>query len=150
MRDPARMYRESAVRGASPVGLIVILYEEVVRSVGRARRGLTQNNIEQRTLGLSHAIKVVGYLQAILDYKAGGRVAYTLARFYDMTRVKMIEANVQGSDEILEWLGATFSEHAEAWKEVDRAVGHSSEEEAVGARVTAHPHATNLSGRRPR
>ena len=50
MKDPARAYRESAVRGASPVGLIVMLYEEVLRTLRRAQRAIQQNDIEARTL----------------------------------------------------------------------------------------------------
>jgi flagellar secretion chaperone FliS len=142
------MYRESSVRGTSPVGLIVILYEEIVRAIRKAQRGLAQNNIEQRTLQLSHAIMVVGHLQAILDFKAGGEVAQNLSRFYNTMRDKMIEANVQASHETLEWLATTFSEHAAAWKEVDRAVGNPSEEEPVGVGVTLRSQATNPGERK--
>jgi flagellar protein FliS len=142
------MYRESSVRGTSPVGLIVILYEEIVRAIRKAQRGLAQNNIEQRTLQLSHAILVVGHLQAILDFKAGGEVAQNLSRFYNTMRDKMIEANVQASHETLEWLATTFSEHAAAWKEVDRAVGNPSEDESVGVGVTLRSQATNSSDRK--
>jgi|HubBroStandDraft_6_1064221.scaffolds.fasta_scaffold86967_2 flagellar protein FliS len=148
MRDPVRMYRESAVRGTSPVGLIVILYEEIVRAIRKAQRGLAQNNIEQRTLQLSHAMMVVGHLQAILDFRAGGEVAQNLSRFYNTMRDKMLEANVQASHETLEWLATTFSEHAAAWKEVDRAVANPSEDEPVGAGVTLGLHPTAVGDRR--
>ncbi len=81
MKDLARFYRESAVRSASPVGLIVILYEETIRSLRKAQTALKQKNIEQRTLELTHAIKVIGHLQSVLDFERGGAVARNLWNF---------------------------------------------------------------------
>ena len=125
MRDPIRLYRESAVRGASPVGLIVILYDEVLLCIRRAQRALEMNNIESRALELSHAIRIIGHLQSVLDFQAGGEVARNISRFYDIARAKALEANLQSSPVILQWLSTEFSEHLLAWKQVDRAVSHS-------------------------
>jgi flagellar protein FliS len=130
MNDPARMYRESAVRSASPVGLIVILYEEVVRALRRAQRGMQQGNVEERTLGLSHAIRVIGHLQSVLNFEAGGQVARDLSAFYNGARTEILRANAQSGQGIDETtigtLAAGFSAIAEAWKRVDREVGDGS------------------------
>jgi flagellar biosynthetic protein FliS len=90
MNNPARTYRENAVRAASPVGLIVILYEEVVRSLRRAQRGIQQGNIEQRTLGLTHAVRVIGHLQSVLNFDDGGDVARNLSAFYNGARTEIL------------------------------------------------------------
>jgi len=128
MRDPARAYRESIVRGASPVGLIVILYEEIIRSIVRARRALHENNIEQRTLALTHALHVIGHLQAVLNFEKGGKVARHLTLFYTVMQSKILEINIRPTVEALDWLVAEFSKVAEAWQEVDREVCGSSQE----------------------
>jgi len=52
MTDPARMYSESAVRGASPLGLIVILYDELIRNIRKAQRAFEAGNVEQRSNSL--------------------------------------------------------------------------------------------------
>jgi len=138
MRDPAKEYRESAVRGASPVGLIVILYEEIVRSLHRAHRAVRRNDIEQRTLALTHAIKVIGHLQGILDMGHGGSVARNLSRFYSVMRAKILEANVQSNPETLELLAREFSGMVEAWRRVDEAVcGEKAAAERTGTAATA-------------
>ena len=122
MRNPARAYRESAVRGASPVGLIVILYEEVIRSMRRAQRALASGNIEERTLALSHAIAVVGHLQGVLDFSKGGQVARDLSVFYDLMRSKILEANVRADNQTMESIATEFSKIKEAWHAVDREI----------------------------
>lgn len=137
MRDIARSYREESVRGASPVGLIVILYQEVHRSILKAQQALLQGHIEQRTLELSHAVEVIGHLQSTLDFEKGGDVALRLSRFYDLARAKILEANILSSKEILEWLCQEFSAHIEAWQLVDRDV--TSQEAQAEMQVAAEP-----------
>lgn len=126
MNNPARTYRENAVRAASPVGLIVILYEEVARSLRRAQRGLQQGNIEERTLGVSHAVRVIGHLQSVLNFEAGGDVARELSAFYNAARAQILRAGGASAHETLGAFAADFSTIAEAWKQVDRELGDTS------------------------
>jgi flagellar secretion chaperone FliS len=122
MSDPARAYRESAVRGASPVGLIVILYEEVIRSMRKAQRALASGDIEERTRSLSHALAVVGHLQAVLDFEKGGQVARDLSTFYGMMRSSILDANVRADSQIMESVVTEFSKIKQAWQSVDREI----------------------------
>lgn len=133
MRDPVRAYRESSVRGASPVGLIVILYEEIMRSLRKAMRAVRENNIEDRTQGVNHAIQVIGHLQATLNFEAGGEVAKNLSHFYNLSRTKILEANMRGDAGILEQLVADFLQVASAWQELDRRISASLVQEASGS-----------------
>lgn len=119
MRDAVRAYRESVVRGATPVGLVVILYEEVQRSLRNGLRGVEAGSVEQRTVELSHAIRVMGHLQAVLDYDAGGQVALNLARFYNVARAKILEAGFRNDARAVESLIEDFTALTEAWKRVD-------------------------------
>lgn len=127
MKDVTRAYRESAVRGASPVGLIVILYEEAARSIRRAQHGLQQNNVEQRTLALTHALDVIAHLQATLDFERGGDVARHLSRFYNLMRRRILEANVRPDNTTMDMLAQQFSSLAQVWRQVEHAVGGTRE-----------------------
>ena len=137
MTDAARNYREEGVRGASAVGLIVILYQEVHRSILKAQQALQQGQIERRTLELSHAVAVIGHLQGTLDFQKGGDVARKLSRFYDVARAKILEANILSNKEILDWLSREFSEHIEAWQTVDREVSAQEVEAESQAQAAA-------------
>jgi flagellar secretion chaperone FliS len=122
MRDPVREYKENAVRGASPVGLIVMLYEEVIRSVRKGQREIASGNIEERTKSLSHAINVVGHLQSVLNFEKGGRIARDLSVFYDLMRSQIMEASIKGHHQLLESIATEFSKIKETWEEVDRRI----------------------------
>ena len=73
--NPQLSYRETAVRGASPIRLIILLYEQVIEDLRRALAALEQGDIEKRTREINHAILVIGHLQATLDKEQGGQVA---------------------------------------------------------------------------
>ncbi len=139
MNDPARMYRESAVRYASPVGLVVILYEEVIRSLRRAHQATQQKNIEQRCLSLTHAVLVVGHLQAVLDFEKGADVAQNLSNFYNLARRVILESNNKGNADRLISLAGDFSNLAQAWQQVDHEVGKTPDTAAIQAAIPQMP-----------
>lgn len=145
MRDPARAYRELAVRSASPVGLVVILYEEVIRCLRRALNAVQRNNTERRTIELSHAILVIGHLQSVLDYEKGGDVARGLSNFYNSSRSKILECTGPRAQELLESLAAEFSSMAEGWQQIDRELNQQAGAELEPAMAGAVP-ATMLRG----
>lgn len=150
MRDPARAYRELAVGGASPVGLIVILYEEVIRCLRRALDAVQRNQIERRTRELSHAIVVIGHLQSVLDFEKGGQVARSLSDFYNSSRVKILECSGPNAVQILEALAAEFSGVAEGWQQVDRELSKQEDPEPVMAGPVPPPVLRGNESRRVR
>ena len=120
MSDARSFYREAAVRGASPVQQVVMLYEQVVNDLQRAVQAIDETRIEDRTNAINHAIVIIAHLQSKLNHEAGGEVARNLERFYDVARQKLLEAQVRASKEvILEqvnlWLGLR-----DAWAVVER------------------------------
>ncbi len=129
IKDPARAYRESAVRGASPVGLIVILYEEIIRSIRRAQRAHAAGRIEERVHSMTHALRVVGHLQGVLDFEKGGPLAHELFAFYNLARNKLVEANAQADPALMHSLATEFENMKQAWQRVDREVTPPSIEE---------------------
>lgn len=122
MRDPARSYRESAVRGASPLGLVVILYEEIVRSLRKALRAFDAGDIESRGKELTHAVEVIGYLQSILDFEKGGDVARNLSSFYNLMRGKLLQTHIAPTQEALQMLACEFAKVGAAWQQAERSL----------------------------
>lgn len=150
MRDPARMYRESAVRGASPIGLIVILYEEIVRSIRKAKRAFDAGDIEARGRALTHAIEVIGYLQSILNFEKGGDVARNLSDFYNFMRGKIFQTHIKPTHEDLETMANEFAKLANAWQQAERSLAETNVEDGktelnVSVHDAAH-RATKLVG----
>lgn len=119
------------MRGASPVRLVICLYEQAIEDLRRAVIALEKGDIEGRTRGINHALMVIGQLQGSLDMQRGGEVARNLNRFYNVARTSLAEAQLKQSERILERQVSELVLIYEAWLEVERAtmapVGQTSE-----------------------
>jgi len=124
--DPRTSYRVVAAQGASPVGLVVQLYEQMIQDLVRAVQALQHNNTERRTREINHALTVLGCLQGTLDMRRGGNVAGDLWRFYTSVRARLLEAQGSASRQLLEEQISCLLEVRQAWVEVEReAAGNS-------------------------
>jgi flagellar protein FliS len=129
-------YREAAVAGASPVRLVILLYEQAVEDLRRALSAQDKGQVEARTAAINHAILVLGHLQASLDKDRGGSVAANLDRFYTQVRAGLVEAQVrQSASEIERQISLLMNVH-EAWCGVEKAVVASSPQTAP---TESHP-----------
>jgi len=133
----ARQYRELAIKGATPVGLIVILYDMAIESLGHAKREIDNGNIEARTTDLNHVLLVIGELERSLNFEAGGEVAKRLAAFYDVARCKVLEANIKASKLVIDRLSDVLCSLRDAWKIVEQKTAGKSGAEL--ARETPRP-----------
>jgi flagellar secretion chaperone FliS len=129
--DANLSYREVAVTGASPVRLVVCLYEQAIEDLRQAVLALEKGDIEGRTRKINHAITVLGQLQGSLDMVRGGDVARNLERFYNLVRTGIVDAQFKQSARILEQQISQLVLVYEAWLEVERATAspaHQAEE----------------------
>jgi len=107
--NPKRSYQETAVRGANPVRLTILLYDQLIQDVSRAGEALATSHIEQCAQEVGHAVAVIGYLQATLRHDGGRGVL----------REKLMEAQVRSSIPILADLRQQLAEVREAWVKVE-------------------------------
>jgi flagellar protein FliS len=112
-------YRRSAIEGASPIGLMIALFDTLVGDLRRAAAALHNNDIEGRCRQYNHALLVLGQLESWLDRQRGGRSADAIAAFYAYTRAKMMEAAVQKSASILEKQIDMIVQVRSAWQLLD-------------------------------
>src|ERR1700728_4577645 len=84
-------YREAMVQGASPVGLVVQLYEQIVEDLRQGAKALDQEDIRGRTKCISHAILVIAHLQSSLDFGNASKVAKDLDHFYNVMRQNLVQ-----------------------------------------------------------
>jgi flagellar secretion chaperone FliS len=120
--DARSTYREAAVRGASPVQLVIALYEQILHDLRRALSAFEKQDIEMRTRALNHALMVIGQLQSSLNMERGGEVAQNLQRFYNMVRRGLVEAQCRQSPaSVLEQISHVTLVH-DAWIEMERNV----------------------------
>jgi flagellar protein FliS len=117
--DARLSYREGLVRGASPLRLVVLLYEQAIEDLRRALRAHLARDIEGRTREINHALVVIGHLQSSLDRDLGGGVASQLEVFYNQVRAGLMEAQAMQSVAGLEQQMSHLMLVREAWDEVE-------------------------------
>ena len=133
--DAKFSYRETAVRGANPVGLVICLYEQAIADLRCALIALEKNDIESRTRKINHALVVIGQLQGTLDMQRGGEVATSLDRFYNVLRTGLMEAQLKQSSTILRRQISDLVLLYEAWVEVERSTSAPLAETSPTAQV---------------
>lgn len=141
---PTSSYRETAIRGAGPVRLVVLLYEQMIEDLRQAAKAIEHNQIEVRTNKINHAISVIGYLQSSLNKEAGGKVAIHLENFYDQLRANLAQAQFSVSHRILTQQITDLLTLREAWSEAERAET-AVPQHKIGA-LTADTASANVSG----
>ena len=111
-------YRQTEALTTDPVGLVVVLYDMLLKDLREAVQALAENNIEQRAACVRHSILVLQQLQSTLDMGRGGTVAQNLERFYNFTRAKLLEAQIKASAETFAQQITFVSSIRDAWQQV--------------------------------
>jgi len=119
--NPGTLYRENAVRGASNLRLVALLYEQMIADLRQAVAALEHHQVELRTNKINHAILVIAYLESTLNKDAGGKVALELERYYEYLRGNLITAQGSSSEEILRRQITDLVALREAWSQVEYA-----------------------------
>ena len=112
-------YRRLAIQGASRIGLMIALFDQLASDLRRAAAALRKNDIETRCKELNHAFLVLGQLENWVDVKNGGGSAQTLSRFYAYLRAKMLEAGASKSAKLLEMQVDMILLVRSSWQQLD-------------------------------
>jgi flagellar protein FliS len=110
-------YREIDVQGATPLQLVVALYDAVLQDIRGAIAAQKHNDIEERAEQVKHALLALAQLQGRLDFERGGEVANNLDRFYSTVRGKLLEASIKASSEAFAAVADMVMTVRSAWNE---------------------------------
>ncbi len=120
MSNPAlNTYRQFSVQGATPLGLVVMLYDGAIAALRQAVTAIEAHDIEKKCTHLNRAIAIILQLEGTLNFELGGEVAQTLKTLYLYSRGEIMKANIENSAEILLSLIEKISTVREAWYEAD-------------------------------
>jgi flagellar protein FliS len=124
--EVAGLYTQGNAHGASPLGLIVALYDTILRDLSRAGEAIEKRDIEKRTFELNHALRVIAELENVLDFERGGEAAKRLKNFYLVTRGMILDASVKNSREATSQLWDIFATVRKAWREAEQKMKNSA------------------------
>jgi flagellar protein FliS len=114
----ALKYRETAVKTANPLQLVVMLYDAAICSLKEAREHMNRKEIAKRSRSINKCIHIISELQSCLDLKAGGEIASSLNRLYDYMKRNIFKANVEQSVQPLAEVESLLEGLRDAWNQV--------------------------------
>lgn len=120
MKNPAVAYRQFSVQGATPLGLVVMLYDGAIAALQRAIAAIDADDISAKCAELNRALAIFAQLEGTLNFEQGGEVARTLMSLYAYCRVEVLKANLENSAEVLRTLIDKVTMVREAWYQADR------------------------------
>lgn len=112
-------YRRTAVQNASPVALVVMLYDMLVGDLTRAIDAIGDGDIEKRSEHIKHALLVLHQLEGSLDMEKGGEAAKGLSRFYSFIRGQILQAQIKVEPEILRKQIEVILDVRQAWQQAE-------------------------------
>lgn len=128
-------YRNCSVGGASTIGLMIALFDALVRDLRRASDAIHRDDVETRCRELNHALLVVGQLESWVDLKNGGEAARQLSAFYGYLRARLMEASIGKSAALLETQMETILHIRSRWQLLD--VPPAAEEATRGPAIAS-------------
>jgi len=136
--NAAFAYCEAASIGATPVGIVVLLYDRLAQDIHHAAVAMKSSDVEARGLHVNHALLILQQLQGRLDFAVGGTAARQLDAFYSVIRGKLIEAQIRQSPELLLAQAQAIAQVREGWATVE-SNGYPASAGTVGDRLKGSP-----------
>lgn len=106
---------QSQVEEASPHRLIQLMMERALAKIGLARSQLKEGKVQEKGNNISDAISIINGLQASLNHKADRRMSENFDALYAYMMRRLLEANLQNDDGILDEVAGLLRELKEAW-----------------------------------
>ncbi len=110
-------YREAAVLTASPVQLVVMLYDGVERFLRQAEVVMGEGNVAQAHDRMQRGEAIIDELLRTLD-KSAGEVAERLEAIYVFCKRLMMEARLEKDPSKLAKVRSLMAELRESWAEL--------------------------------
>lgn len=112
------MYAQSSVLEASPLRLVIALYEGAIGAVEQAKGALTSGDILGRSRHITKAVSVLAELMCSLDHEKGGEISANLKRLYSYMQQRLLAAHATKSAEPMDEVVKLLSNLLESWQQL--------------------------------
>ena len=120
--NPWKSYRQIAAQTASPVQLVLMLYDGALRALERSLPGFKCDEpAEAITLihnNLQRAQEIIRELNMALNLEQGGDFSATLRRLYDYFERRLFESNIRKDSRGVEEVVRHLTVLRDAWAEM--------------------------------
>ncbi len=111
-------YQEHALDGASPVELVVALYDGIIRFLYAAIAATDRGDVTGRRIAVKRALAILIHLQARLRMDIGGRPAQVLSEYYASMFALILQASQSASTPRFEEVIGCVKTVRDAWRQV--------------------------------
>ena len=111
-------YQQTDLMNLSPEKIIDRLFKALISDIDKAERAISEGDIPTKGERISHAIAIVGELQASLNLKDGGEIAENLYLLYDYVIRELLMANLKNDKERLKDVKRALMPVIDAWSQV--------------------------------
>ena len=116
----AQNYFRTQVESASPMELVVLLYDGAVRAADEAHEAMVSANIPARRTAMNKLMAIIAELQNTLDVTNGGRVAEQLDDLYTYMRSQLLKAIAEQDAKPIDQVRRLLATLADGWREAAR------------------------------
>jgi flagellar protein FliS len=133
--NPYRSYLRNSIETATPLMLIIMLYDEAIKMCALASQdiGINKESVHNK---LIKAQKIVTELTVSLNMEAGGEVAENLKSIYIYLHMRLVEANIENDKEKVNEVHRILKDLREAWHIVNQQNRRSILQQGGGISVT--------------
>ena len=126
----ANKYQEVDVGTATPLHLVVMLYDAAICSLETARGCMERKDISGRSRAINKCNAIISELQSSLNIKEGGEIAYSLNRLYDYMKTTLLRAGVEQNPSLVVEVSGLLENLRSSWQQVDSGTSAAVMEEA--------------------
>ncbi|CUU39242.1 MULTISPECIES: flagellar export chaperone FliS [Helicobacter] len=114
------LYQQNSVSVESPVKLVEMLYEGILRFCAQAKRHMEAEDIEKKIYYINRTTDIFTELLNTLDYDKGGEVAVYLTGLYTHQIKLLTQANVANDPAKIDVVINVAKGLLEAWREINQ------------------------------
>ena len=112
-------YRKSSVSSASPLRLVIMLYDGALRFMEAGKHAMLRGEIYAQNQNIQKAQSIITELMATLDMEQGGEVAGNLASLYSYIYNQLVQANIEDKPEHIDECVGLLRDLRESWAELE-------------------------------
>ena len=133
-------YRKGAVNGASPLQLVIMLYDGALRFMEGGKAAIIAKDLDKQNYNLQKAQRIIAELISCLDINQGGEIARNLLALYTFVTEELVNANLHDDPNRVAVCIRIMTDLRSTWTELEsslRAPVEAAEIQAVETQVAA-------------
>lgn len=108
----------AASKMTTSLGAVVLLYDGMIKEVGKAKAAIAEGRIEDRFNATQKACKILLGLQSHLDFERGGDISLMLDQFYHTIFRDLQQVNMKNSPALCDEIVGALSEVRASWAQL--------------------------------